>query len=128
MQHVVAIAIGGAVGAVCRYGVNQGCARLLGDHFAFGTLAVNTAGCFLLGLAIPLGTSDSARWHPAAHSGLTIGFLGALTTFSTFGYDTARLVEGSRHGLATTNIAANVVLGLAAVGAGLACGRWLSGG
>ena len=125
--HVLAIALGGALGALSRYGVNLACARWLGEHFAFGTLVVNVTGCFLLGLLVPLGTADIPRWNAFTHSGLTIGFLGALTTFSTFGFDTTRHLENTQHTLAAVNVGANLLLGVAAVYAGLLLGRWLVG-
>lgn len=123
--HVFAIALGGALGALARHGVNLACARWLGDHFAFGTLAVNVIGCFLLGLMVPLGTADIPRWNAVTHSAATIGFLGALTTFSTFGFETTRHLENTQHGLAAMNVGANLVLGIVAVYAGLLLGRWI---
>ena len=126
MGHTLAIAIGGAVGAVSRYGVNKACARWLGSHFAFGTLAVNILGCLLLGLLFSMRSIDSERWNDVMHSGLTVGFLGALTTFSTFGFETTRHFQEAQHGLGVLNIASNLVLGLTAVYMGLLLGRWLS--
>ncbi|MCA9230474.1 MAG: CrcB family protein [Planctomycetales bacterium] len=126
LQHIVAIAAGGAVGAIGRHLVNLACSRFLGSHFAFGTLAVNVVGCFLLGLLIPLGTAEIPRWGGLTHSALTVGFLGALTTFSTFGLETARCFENAQHGLALVNIAANVLLGISAVYGGLLLGRVLA--
>ena len=124
-SHVIAIAIGGALGAVSRYGVNLACARWLGDHFAFGTLVVNVVGCFLLGMLAPLGSAEFARWNAVTHSAATVGFLGALTTFSTFGFETARYIENTQHGAAMANVGANLLLGMAAVYLGLTVGRWL---
>lgn len=126
-SHVIAIAVGGALGAVSRYGVNLACARWLGDHFAFGTLVVNVIGCFLLGLLVPLETADLPRWNAVTHSAATVGFLGALTTFSTFGFETARFIEKTQHNVAALNVGANLLLGLAAVFVGLMLGRWLVG-
>lgn len=125
--HLFAIAVGGALGAVSRHGVNLACARWLGDHFAFGTLAVNVVGCFLLGLLVPLGTADVPRWNAITHSAATVGFLGALTTFSTFGFETASYIENTRHTAAALNVGSNLLLGMAAVYSGLLLGRWLVG-
>ena len=124
MNHVLAIAIGGAFGAVSRYGVNKACAHWFGNHFAFGTLLVNVVGCFLLGLLFGMRSIDSSRWNELTHSGMTIGFLGALTTFSTFGLETAQHFQESHHHLGLTNIAGNLLLGLAAVYGGITLGRW----
>ncbi len=127
LHHVVAIAVGGAAGATCRYLVHLACSRTLGSHFAFSTLTVNVVGCFLLGILIPLGTAEFPRWHAVTHSAMTIGFLGALTTFSTFGFETTRFFEEAQHGLGLLNIAGNMFLGLAAVYFGLQLGRSLVG-
>ena len=125
--HVIAIAVGGALGAVSRYGVNKACARWLGSHFAFGTLTVNVVGCLLLGLMFAMRNFDTPRWNDVTHSGLTIGFLGALTTFSTFGFETTRHFQDAQHGLGMLNITGNLLLGLAAVYGGILLGRWLGG-
>ena len=117
------IAAFGAAGAVCRFLVGLACVRLLGGHFAYGTLVVNVVGCFLLGVLLHLATSDEWRLAPHTHAGMTIGFLGALTTFSTFGLETVRHAhEGDWH-LAALNVAANVVLGLLGAAGGLAIGK-----
>lgn len=126
MWNVLAIAVGGAIGAVCRYAVTLACRQWFGAHFAFGTLTANVIGCFLFGLLLPLGTGPVARWGPVAHMAMTTGFLGALTTFSTFGIDTMMHVENARHDLAVLNVALNLVVGLTAVSAGLALGRHLA--
>ena len=90
-------------------------------------MTVNVMGCFLLGMLIPLGTAEFPRWGAVTHSALTIGFLGALTTFSTFGFETARFFENAQHGLALLNIGGNMLLGLAAVYGGLQLGRLWAG-
>ena len=125
MDKVIAIAFGGALGAVCRHAVNIVCLRWLGERFAYGTLTVNVVGCFLLGLLIPIGLAEEPRWGTMPHAAMTVGFLGALTTFSTFGFETTRFFEASQHHLAILNIAGNFLLGIAAVFAGLQLGRWL---
>ena len=127
IHQLIAIAAGGAAGAVCRHLVNLACARWLGSHFAFGTMVVNVAGCFLIGLLVALRTADSPRWDELTHSALTVGFLGALTTFSTFGFETARFFENAQHHLGLMNIAGNMVFGLLAVVGGLQVGRLVVG-
>lgn len=125
--HIIAIAVGGALGALSRYGMNVVCARWLGEHFAFGTLVVNVVGCFLLGLLMPFKDADIPRWNAVTHSAAAVGFLGALTTFSTFGFETASYIEKTQHSLAALNVGANLVLGMAAVFAGMLLGRWIVG-
>jgi CrcB protein len=126
LHQLIAIAVGGGAGAICRHLVNLGCSRWLGNHFAFGTMAVNVLGCFLLGVLVALRNTDSPRWDDLTHSALTIGFLGALTTFSTFGFETTRFFENAQHHLALLNIAGNMLLGLTAVYGGLQLGRLLA--
>lgn len=127
MKHLLAIALGGALGAVCRHLVNQACSRYYAhEHFPWATLAVNVVGCFFIGLLITLRSADAQRWDEFTHSALTIGFLGALTTFSTFGFETNHLFSSQQHGLGLLNIAGNMLLGLLAVYGGIEAGRWLS--
>ncbi|MEM8947259.1 MAG: fluoride efflux transporter CrcB [Planctomycetota bacterium] len=123
MNQIFAVAVGGALGAVCRHLVNQVCSRY---QFPFGTLTVNIVGCFFIGLLITMRASDDQRWDELTHSALTIGFLGALTTFSTFGFETHSFLSSQQHGLGLLNIASNMLLGLVAVYGGIECGRWLS--
>ncbi len=123
MKHVLAIALGGALGAVCRHLVNQLCSR---SNFPWATLVVNVVGCFLIGLLITLRATDASRWGEVTHSALAIGFLGALTTFSTFGFETNYLFSSQQHGLGLLNIAGNMLLGLLAVYGGIEIARWMS--
>lgn len=125
--RLVAIAAGGALGALARYGVGVACARVWGERFAYGTLLVNVAGCFALGLLMHEAWLTSQRLTPHAHAGLAVGLLGGLTTFSTFGYQTVRHVEAGEVGLAVLNIAANVFVGLLAAMLGVYAARLLHG-
>lgn len=89
---VFAVAVGGAFGAVARYGVSIWMMQQFGGGFPWGTLAVNLVGCFLLGLLdgfVVSGQLVSAE----ARLLLGTGFLGALTTFSTFSVETIRAFE-----------------------------------
>ena len=117
----------GAVGAVSRYAVGLSAVHLLGDRFAFGTLTVNVIGCFLLALLVHVGTTTELV-PPDLRTALAIGFLGALTTFSTFGYETMKYIEDGMWHLAVANVAANLVLGLIAVWGGLTLARYIFGG
>jgi CrcB protein len=121
MQNLLAIAIGGALGALCRYGANVACVRWFAASTVFATFTVNFVGCLLIGLlaASPLGQKA------LAHAVLGVGFLGALTTFSTFGIETVRLYQLGSPAAAAMNVAANVILGIAATLIGLMVGRAL---
>jgi CrcB protein len=134
VANIFFVAIGGVAGALARYGVGLAAARLLGRGFPWGTLVVNVVGCFIMGIVMEFVLGLEARptemITPAVklqialwRQGVAIGFLGALTTFSTFGYDTLRELEGGRPLVAIANVAANVVLSLAAVWVGMAIVR-----
>ncbi len=118
MQQVLFIALGGACGAVARYTVTVACRAAFGDAFPIGTLIVNICGCFLIGL---IATS---QWIPEVHHPLiAVGFLGALTTFSTFGYETMTRVHAHQWGIAIINVGANLAVGLFAVWLGTMLGK-----
>lgn len=121
------IGLAGAAGAVSRYGVGILADRALGQHFAFGTLTVNVLGCLALGFLVELERSTDLVTHPFRLL-MVVGFLGAFTTFSAFGYETLRYLQGGAAHLAMLNVSANVVLGLSAVWGGYVLGRMLLGG
>jgi len=127
MREVMAIAFCGALGAVSRYGLSAWTHQLLGARFAFGTLFVNVLGSFLLGAAMTLGLSTEV-FPPVWRVPITVGFLGALTTFSTFSYETFRYLEDGAHLLVGVNIVGNVVACLLAVWGGVTIARWAAAG
>ena len=87
INRIFMVMIGGGLGAASRYGVGLMAVRLWGTRFPWGTLAVNMAGCFLIGLLFAL--SDRVRLlTPEVRLLLVTGYLGALTTFSTFSLET----------------------------------------
>ena len=122
MQQILAIAVAGALGCLCRYGANVACVRWFAAPLFYSTLAVNVVGAFLLGLVAGLPFMQ----HPVLATGAAIGFLGGLTTFSTFSLETLRLWELQSFAAAGLNIAANVVLALFAVKLGLMTAEWFS--
>jgi len=116
------VGAGGFLGAVARYGLSGLVHRLAGAGFPWGTLAVNVVGCLLIGGLMVWG-EDRPMLSPTARLFLTVGLMGAFTTFSTFGYETLELLRDRQATLAGVNVAANVLLGLAAVWAGRALCR-----
>ena len=136
MITAVLVGVLGVTGALLRFGIDSwfahhssrrtvradgqnGPARL---HWPWATLLVNVAGCFIIGAAHGL-TADlglGAEWQ----AGLATGLAGGLTTFSSWTTATVRLVAEERLGSAAANIAANLVLGLAAAAAGIALVSW----
>ena len=136
MRNILLVAVGGSAGALARYGVGVAAARLLGKGFPWGTLLVNVAGCFVMGIVMevlldleahtPEAITPAIKLQMALwRQGVAIGFLGALTTFSTFGADTIRELDlkGGQPLIALANIGTNVVLSLAAVWLGMALMR-----
>jgi CrcB protein len=114
--------LGAGIGGALRHGVNAGSARLWGYGFPFGTLIVNVAGSFLMGLlagycAFRPGIGQHARLF------LTTGILGGFTTFSAFSLDTALLVERHAYGLAAGYAVGSVVASVSALFFGLAVFR-----
>ena len=91
--------------------------------FPTGTLVVNVVGSFLLGLVV--GLAEHFVIHPNLQPFLTIGLLGAFTTFSTFSFETMALLEVGSYSKALLNVGASVMLGLVAVLVGLVAGRAL---
>jgi CrcB protein len=114
----------GALGSVARYAVDGWVSSWTRGQFPWGTMAVNIAGAFALGVLVAL-TTERLLPHPNWRVALGIGFLGAFTTFSTYAYETVRLAEDGAVGLALLNALGMVVLGLAAAFLGLAAGRTL---
>ena len=116
------VAIGGALGAMARFGTQSLSFRLFGPGFPVGTMVVNGLGSFLIGLAAAwLIDREIARYSPA----IVVGFLGAYTTFSTYALDALRLWERGEVALASFYVLGSVVLSLGACVAGLALGRSL---
>jgi len=116
------IGMAGFLGAVSRYHVEGWVSRHTRSDFPIGTLAVNVSGCLLLGFLITL---FAERLVPSPHlrAALTIGFLGAYTTFSTFAYETLRLGEDGAPARALLYVVASVGLGVLAAWTGSALGR-----
>jgi fluoride exporter len=113
------IVLASSFGTVSRYAVTTFANSVIGQGFPFGTLAVNLLGCFLIGFIAEAATQSDAVM-PQWRLPLTVGFLGAFTTFSSFSYETTSLIRGDAWHLAAINIGSNVVLGLlATVGGGL---------
>ncbi|MFO1137547.1 MAG: fluoride efflux transporter CrcB [Paracoccus sp. (in: a-proteobacteria)] len=118
-HNFLQVALGGAIGASARYGVNIMATRLV-PGLPVGTLVVNVLGCMAMGL-LASGLALRGGQHLAPF--LLTGVLGGFTTFSAFALDTTVLWQRGDSGLAMGYVLASVVLSLAAVSAGLAIGR-----
>ena len=124
IQHLFLIALGGAFGAVLRFTISSGAAAVLGRDFPYGTLLVNVVGSCLIG-ALYVVLSERVIAGAGWRAFLVVGLLGALTTFSTFSLETLQLLENGALTQAALNVAANVVLCLAACWFGLILVRQL---
>jgi CrcB protein len=118
MKMLLAVAAGGALGAVGRYLVMIQVGHLLGTAFPFATLAVNVTGSFVLGLLVE---AMALAWSPPAglRALLVVGVLGAFTTFSTFSMDVVLHVERGELALTLGYVVASVVLSILGFFAGL---------
>ncbi len=123
MIRLVAIAAGGAFGAVLRFWVSTGIYTLLGREFPYGTLAVNMLGSLLMGFLyiFMLERFVSIEWRAF----LLVGLLGAFTTFSTFSLETLNLIEGGELFKALLNIFISIFLCLFATWVGMQLARQL---
>lgn len=117
MLHAVAVGLGGFLGAVLRYGLSEWAHRLHPGPFPVGTFLVNAAGCLLLG-GLKSWAAGRPHLSPLAQLFMTTGLLGALTTFSTFGFETLELLRLGNTRLAAANVAANLLVGMSALVAG----------
>jgi len=122
MPVVLAVASGGAAGALARFGVDSLIERHVDALFPWSTFAINVSGCFLNGLLVAL-VVDALGAPSWAARGLIVGFLGAYTTYSTFGAETYESIELNHWGLALANVAASAAVGIGAVALGQALGR-----
>ncbi|EOJ3675654.1 fluoride efflux transporter CrcB [Vibrio parahaemolyticus] len=107
------IALGGAIGACSRYLVSEFCVLLFGRGFPYGTLTVNVVGSFIMGLLFAAFESEILATEPWRQV-IGLGFLGALTTFSTFSMDNVLLMQQGAFFKMGLNILLNVVLSISA--------------
>lgn len=121
-----ALWVGGAgfAGAVSRYWLSELVGKRVNGSFPWGTVVVNLSGCFLLGLlSVVLG--ERLGVDPAVRLAVTVGFLGAFTTYSTFAYETAVLGRDGAWLAAAANVVVSVSAGVGAAWLGIAAGRAL---
>jgi len=115
------IGIGGFLGANARYLVAGWAAQRFGTTFPYGTFIINVSGSFILGLFLVV-VQERTFIHPNYRLFFAVGFLGAYTTFSTFTYESLRLLQDGSILLGLTNIFASVVIGLLGVVLGVVLG------
>tara|TARA_R110002095_G_scaffold76520_2_gene65432 strand:+ start:874 stop:1251 length:378 start_codon:yes stop_codon:yes gene_type:complete len=124
MNMIVAVAAGGAIGAVARFLVGRGMFHLMGPGFPWGTLTVNILGSFLIGLMVELFAlrySLSHEWQGF----IIIGILGGFTTFSAFSLEVGLMIEKGQISTAALYALGSMFVGVVALFAGLFAGRAL---
>lgn len=122
MMNLACVALGGALGAVCRYLLGNLISKAIGSALPWGTFAINIVGCFCMGLLMTVIVEREllgAAWRLL----LCVGLLGGFTTFSSFGYETLMLLAEGRLAAAAGYACGSVLLGLAAAGAGVLLAR-----
>lgn len=123
LTHLALIFLGGGIGSALRYGVGRGALALAGPAFPAGTLAVNVAGCLVMGVLVEWLALRDAGIDASTKLFLTTGLLGGFTTFSAFALDAVALWERGATGLAAFYVLASVALSIAGLVAGMALAR-----
>ena len=125
MQRFLLICLGGAVGTGVRYLVALWSAQRFGSAFPYGTLVVNVVGCFLIAVIMHLAMANA--WPATLRAALTVGFLGGFTTYSSFNYETTRLLEEGALATALLTVVVTLGAGFTAGMIGLLLARQLAG-
>ncbi|EGO64107.1 fluoride efflux transporter CrcB [Acetonema longum] len=123
-MEILVVAIGGAIGSVARYLTSGWAAARFGADFPYGTLMVNVVGCFIIGVFMTL-TTERLIIGPYWRLFIAVGFLGGLTTFSSFSYETIRLLQEADMLRAFYNAGLNVLIGFTATLLGIGAARFL---
>lgn len=122
MDKVIIVGVGGFIGANVRYWLGAWIDGQFGLRFPLGTFIINLTGSLLLGFIATL-TVERALIDPRWRLALGVGFIGAYTTFSTFTYESVKLLETGSYGLAALNVLGSGLLGLIGAGLGIVLGR-----
>ena len=125
MERFLWICLGGAAGSGARYLIAVWAAQRFGSTFPYGTLIVNLVGCFAI--AGVMHAAAVLSWSATFRSAITIGFIGGLTTYSSFNYETTRLLEEGAVGSAMVNALATILGSFMAGWLGVLSARLLLG-
>lgn len=126
LTKYLAVAAGSALGGTLRYYLGGSALARMAAPFPTATFIINVTGSFVIGFFLTLAT-ERVNISPHLRLAVAVGFVGAYTTFSTFEYETARLVEERGFTLAVLNVVLSVLVGFAAVWGGIALARVLEG-
>lgn len=124
MQKILVIALGGAFGALSRYGLGVWISNKWNQGFPLHTFLINISGAFLLGF-LNILFIERLTLSPLWRLGIGVGFLGAFTTFSTFGFEVITLLEGGSYFTAGLYTLLSVVVGFTGVALGVGLARIL---
>ncbi|HTS57291.1 MAG TPA: fluoride efflux transporter CrcB [Terriglobales bacterium] len=116
------VGVGGCLGSILRFWLGSYIGGRLGSRFPYGTFVINVTGSFLIGLVLTT-LAERTQWSPNWRYLIPIGFIGGYTTFSTFEYETLRLVQDGQMVAAMLNVVMSVMVGFAGVWAGMVAGR-----
>lgn len=122
MLKVMLVAVGGGIGATTRYLVSTWAAERFGTDFPYGTLIVNVVGCFIIGAFMTV-TTERLIVSPYWRLLVTVGFVGGLTTFSSYSYETFKLLQEADIMMAMYNLLANLIVGFFATWLGISAAR-----
>ncbi|HEY8911219.1 MAG TPA: fluoride efflux transporter CrcB [Desulfosporosinus sp.] len=124
MQNMLVIAIGGALGALSRYGLGVWISNKWNQGFPLHTFLINVSGAFLLGF-LNILFIERLTVSPLWRLGIGVGFLGAFTTFSTFGFEVISLLEGGSFFMAGLYTLLSIIVGFTGVALGVGLARIL---
>ena len=125
IRHPLAISLGAIAGALSRYYLNLWFVQRFGVDFPYGTFFINVSGCFLMGLVFALATETAIAFSPEVRLLIATGFLGSYTTFSTYGLDSASLIDTKRFVPALIYGVGSAIVGIISVKLGIELVRWL---
>jgi CrcB protein len=123
MTKIILVMLGGSLGALSRYAVALLAVKLFGSRFPYGTLIVNLLGCFLIGLSFALAERGFPLMNPSARLFFVTGYLGALTTFSTYALETVNSIRSGTHLVTLLNVFLNNAFGAVLAFLGMWIGR-----
>ena len=122
MLKYLMVGVGGGLGSILRFWLGSYIGSRMGARFPYGTFVVNITGSFLIGLVFAFLTART-QWSPNWRYLIPIGFIGGYTTFSSFEFETLRMIQDGQIGLGLFYVASSVVVGFAAVWGGMMAGR-----
>ncbi|MGB7285179.1 MAG: fluoride efflux transporter CrcB [Candidatus Acidiferrum sp.] len=122
MGKYLVVGFGGFLGAIARFWLGGYIGDRMGTRFPYGTIVINCTGSFLIGFIVTV-LAERTHWSPNWRYLIPIGFIGAYTTFSTFEYETFRVLQDGELFLAFLNVVVSVVVGFLAVWLGVIVGR-----